>query len=109
MKSIVFFNLAVMPYHVAVFRALIGKGYQCVVYWWGKAPKTSYRAPAIDGLVQINRFNFVSWWIGLILFPIITVIAYIISITFIRGRIKLLFFPRNLNDLKLSFKTTRTQ
>lgn len=55
------------------------------------------------------HFNFVSWWIGLILFPIITVIAYIISITFIRGRIKLLFFPRNLNDLKLSFKTTRTQ
>lgn len=58
MKTIVFFNLAVMPYHVAVFRALIGKGYQCVVYWWGKAPKTSYRAPAIDGLVQINRFDF---------------------------------------------------
>lgn len=58
MKTIVFFNLAVMPYHVAVFRALIGKGYQCVVYWWGRAPKTSYRAPKIDGLIQINRFDF---------------------------------------------------
>lgn len=58
MKTIVFFNLAVMPYHVAVFRALIRKGYQCVVYWWGRAPKTSYRAPKVEGLIQINRFDF---------------------------------------------------
>lgn len=58
MKNIVFFNLAVMPYHVAVMRALICKGYRCVVYWWGEAPKTSYRAPRIEGLVQINRFDF---------------------------------------------------
>ena len=58
MKTIVFFNLAVMPYHVAVFRALIRKGYRCVVYWWGKAPKTLYRAPKMDGLTQINRFDF---------------------------------------------------
>lgn len=58
MDNIAFFNLAVMPYHVAVFRALINKGYRCIVYWWGKAPKTSYRAPVIDGLVQINRFDF---------------------------------------------------
>lgn len=58
MKNIVFFNLAVMPYHVAVFRSLIGKGYRCVVYWWGKFPKTLYRAPEIDELIQINRFDF---------------------------------------------------
>lgn len=58
MKTIVFFNLAVMPYHVAVFRALINKGYRCVVYWWGQAPKTLYRAPKIDGLIQINRFDY---------------------------------------------------
>lgn len=58
MKTIIFFNLAVMPYHVAVFRALIHKGYRCVVYWWGKAPKTSYRAPQIEGFTQINRFEF---------------------------------------------------
>jgi len=58
MKTIVFFNLAVMPYHVAVFRALIRKGYRCVVYWWGRAPKTSYRAPKVEGLIQINRFDF---------------------------------------------------
>ena len=49
-----------MPYHVAVFRALIRKGYQCIVYWWGRAPKTSYRAPKIEGLIQIDRFDFVS-------------------------------------------------
>lgn len=58
MKVIVFLNLAVMPYHVAVFRALIGKGYQCVVYWWGRAPKTSYRAPKIEGLRLFDRFDF---------------------------------------------------
>lgn len=58
MKAIVFFNLAVMPYHVAVFRAFIRKGYRCVVYWWGRAPKTSYRAPEVEGLTQINRFDF---------------------------------------------------
>lgn len=58
MKTVVFFNLAVMPYHVAVFSALIRKGYRCVVYWWGRSPKTSYRAPKIEGLTQINRFDF---------------------------------------------------
>ncbi|ADY37292.1 glycosyl transferase group 1 [Phocaeicola salanitronis DSM 18170] len=47
-----------MPYHVAVFRAIINKGYQCVVYWWGRAPKTSYRAPKIERLIQVNRFDF---------------------------------------------------
>lgn len=47
-----------MPYHVAVFKALIQKGHRCIVYWYGKAPKTSYRAPKIDGLEQYNRFDF---------------------------------------------------
>lgn len=56
--NIVFFNLAVMPYHVAVFRALISKGYNCIVYWYGKAPKTKYRAPEIKGLQLFNRFDF---------------------------------------------------
>lgn len=57
-KNIVFFNLAVMPYHVAVFKALISKGYNCVVYWYGTAPKTAYRAPKIQGLTQYNRFDY---------------------------------------------------
>ncbi len=56
--NIVFLNLAVMPYHVAVFKALIQKGCRCVVYWYGKAPKTDYRAPEIDGLKQYDRFEF---------------------------------------------------
>lgn len=60
MKNIVFFNLAVMPYHVAVFKVLIEKGYRCVVYWYGTAPKTSYRAPEVEGLTLINRFSFKS-------------------------------------------------
>lgn len=47
-----------MPYHVAVFRALISKGYQCVVYWQECEPKTSYRAPKIKGLIQLDRFDF---------------------------------------------------
>lgn len=58
MKTIVFLNLAVMPYHVAVFKALIEKGYESVVYWYGTSPKTAYRAPKIAGLTQINRFDF---------------------------------------------------
>ncbi len=58
MKAIVFLNLAVMPYHVALFRALIAEGFLCVVYWWGKAPRTSYRAPELEGLVLVNRFAF---------------------------------------------------
>lgn len=58
MKNIIFFNLAVMPYHVAIYKALISKGYKCIVYWWGTSPKTSYCAPRIDGLMQINRFDF---------------------------------------------------
>lgn len=56
--NIVFLNLAVMPYHVAVFRALISKGYHCIVYWYGTSPKTAYRAPIIDGLELYNRFDF---------------------------------------------------
>lgn len=60
MKNIVFFNLAVMPYHVAVFKALIAKGYHCIVYWYGTAPKTAYRAPEITGLKLYNRFNYKS-------------------------------------------------
>ena len=59
-KNIVFFNLAVMPYHVAVFKALIAKGYNCIVYWYGTAPRTTYRAPEIAGLTQYNRFNYKS-------------------------------------------------
>lgn len=58
MKNIVFFNLAVMPYHVAVFKALIEKGYNCIAYWYGTAPKTAYRAPEIEGLTLYNRFDF---------------------------------------------------
>ncbi len=58
MKTIVFLNLAVMPYNVPVFRALVERGYECVVYWYGKAPKTSYRAPAIRGVRMIDRFIF---------------------------------------------------
>ena len=57
-KNIVFLNLAVMPYHVAVFKALIAKGYNCRVYWYGRAPKTAYRAPAIKGMYLYNRFDF---------------------------------------------------
>ncbi len=49
-----------MPYHVVVFKALIAKGYKCVVYWYETAPKTSYRAPKIEGLTLINRFSFKS-------------------------------------------------
>lgn len=60
MNNIVFFNLAVMPYHVAVFRALIDKGFNCIVYWYGTKPKTKYRAPEIKGLTLFNRFEFKS-------------------------------------------------
>ena len=56
--TIVFLNLAVMPYHVAIFRALINKGYRCIAYWYGKSPKTAYRAPKIEGLELYNRFEF---------------------------------------------------
>lgn len=56
--NIVFLNLAVMPYHVIVFKALIDIGYRCIVYWYGTAPKTAYRAPDIDGLTLFNRFEF---------------------------------------------------
>lgn len=59
-RNIVFFNLAVMPYHVAVFKALISKGYNCIVYWYGTAPKTAYRAPKMPGLTQYNRFDYKS-------------------------------------------------
>lgn len=58
MKNIVFFNLAVMPYHVAVFKALIEKGFNCIVYWYGTKPKTKFRAPDIKGLTLYNRFDF---------------------------------------------------
>lgn len=60
MKNIVFLNLAVMPYHVAVFQSLIRKGYRCVVYWWGRAPKTAYRAPVMDELLQFDRFDYIT-------------------------------------------------
>lgn len=60
MKNIVFFNLAVMPYHVAVFKALIEKGFNCIVYWYGTKPKTKYRAPEIEGMTLYNRFEFKS-------------------------------------------------
>ena len=60
MKNILFLNLAVMPYHVVVFKALIEKGYNCVVYWYGTAPKTTYRAPKITGLTLVNRFDYKS-------------------------------------------------
>ncbi|MBD5367561.1 MAG: glycosyltransferase family 4 protein [Bacteroides sp.] len=58
MKNIVFLNLAVMPYHVVVFKSLVEKGYNCIVYWYGTAPKTAYRAPKFEGLTQYNRFDF---------------------------------------------------
>lgn len=60
MKKIVFLNLALMPYHVAVFRELAKIGYESHVFWYGKSPKTSYRAPQIEHLIKYNKFDYSS-------------------------------------------------
>lgn len=58
MKNIVFFNLAVMPYHVPVFKELESKGFFIHVFWYAVAPKTSYRMPASPNVKLYNRFSF---------------------------------------------------
>lgn len=58
MKRIVFFNLAIMPYHVSVFKELARMQCEQHVFWYAKAPKTSYRAPQIEDLTQYNRFDY---------------------------------------------------
>lgn len=58
MKNIVFFNLAVMPYHVPIFKELISKGYIIHVFWYAAAPKTSYRMPNLLNVNLYNRFSF---------------------------------------------------
>lgn len=58
MDRIVFLNLAVMPYQVAVFRELVKMQYELHVFWYAKAPKTSYRAPKIEHVTQYNRFDY---------------------------------------------------
>ena len=58
MKRIVFFNLAIMPYHVSVFKELSRMQCEQHVFWYAKAPKTSYRAPQIEDLTQYNRFDY---------------------------------------------------
>lgn len=63
MRNIIFFNLEVLPYHVAVFKAFIAKGYNCIVYWYETSPKPGYKAPAykapeMEGLTLFNRYDF---------------------------------------------------
>lgn len=63
MRNIVFFNLEVLPYHVAVFKAFIAKGYNCIVYWYETSPNPNYKAPAykapeMKGLTLYNRYDF---------------------------------------------------
>lgn len=59
-KNILFLNLAVMPYHVAIFRTLIAKGFHCIVYWHGTTADAPYEAPAVEGLTLINSYSFKS-------------------------------------------------
>lgn len=49
------------------------------------------------------HFNIVVWWIGLIAFPVIAAISYFVATVGLRGRVKLLLFPRNTTDLATSF------
>lgn len=58
MKTIVFLNLAVLPYHVAVFRAIIARGYRLVVYYNAERTTTSYRAPAVEGLTLLRNYDY---------------------------------------------------
>lgn len=58
MEKIVFLNLAVMPYHVSVFKELAKMQCEQHVFWYAKAPKTSYRAPQIKNLTQYNKFDY---------------------------------------------------
>lgn len=59
MKTIVFLNLHVLAYHVVVFRALIKRGYHCVVYYWEESTrKTGYCVPIIEGLELHDRFDY---------------------------------------------------
>jgi len=53
------------------------------------------------------ELNLMHWWVGLLIWPVITVIAY--SATFlVTKNIKNLLFPHNLSDWKLLFKKIHT-
>lgn len=47
-----------MPYHVAVFKELVEIGYELYVFWYAKAPKSSYRAPIIEHVTLYNKFDY---------------------------------------------------